>query len=124
MASGVPESIRQVLQKAGEASKDETVVFRLKGEAGAATPSAADTTRIAHSLMERIKAKHGREPKKLNIFENLGSFVVQADPAMLLHLLDQPEVAAATLNRRPDVEPLRPVRKGPATSKGWVEISN
>jgi hypothetical protein len=124
MASGVSESIRQILQKAGDVSKDETVVFRLKGEDGAATPGPADTTRIAHSLMERVRAIHGREPKKLNIFENLGSFVVQGDPALLLHLLDQPEVAAATLNRRPEVEQLRPVRKGPATSKGWVEISN
>lgn len=124
MAADTSESTRQVLQEARAASQDETVVFRLKGRSGGAAPPPEETVRLAHDLIERASANHGHRPKKMNIFENLGSFVVQGDAALLLHLIDQPEVAAATLNRRSNEKPSLPIRKGPATSKGWTDVSD
>jgi hypothetical protein len=117
------QSVRDVLEQASAASKNETVVFRFKGHAGAAAPSPAETLKMAHALVERAAARHGQQPTKVNIFENLGSFLVQGNAAMLLDLLDQPEVAAATINRRTSVEPIRPVKKAAATLKGCVDVS-
>jgi hypothetical protein len=118
------EAIRQMLEQARAAGEDEKVTFRLKGQAGAAAPSPEDTVQMAHALLERAAARHGHRQKRMTIFENLGSFVVQGDAALLLHLLDQPEVASAKVNRHTSAELIRPVRKGPATPKGWTDDSD
>lgn len=105
-------------------SQEHAVVFRLKGGAGRTAPAAAETVELAKELVERASKHSGYSPARWNVFEHLGSFVVRAVPAFLLDLLDQPEVAAATLNSKQGgniIEPIRPVRKRRATRSGWVE---
>lgn len=51
-----------------------------------------------------------------------GVELLHREARLLLHLLDQPEVAGATVNRPVEPDPLRPVKKK-ATSKGWVDIA-
>ena len=118
------EAIRELLEHARAAGKDEKVTFRLKGQAGATAPSPEHTVQMAHALLERAAARDSHRPKRMTIFENLGSFVVEGDASLLLHLLDQPEVASAKVNRHMSAEMIRPVRKGPAMPKGWTDDSD
>ena len=116
--------MRRALTQARAKGQQSAVVYHLKTEGGTAALSPADTKRLARRAVNRAAARSGKTPKRMNVFENLGSFVVQADPGLLLHLLDEPEIEKATLNRPPGggMELIRPVRKRPVKSTGWVEV--
>lgn len=49
--------------------------------------------------------------------------LVRAHPDLLEHLLDQPEVASASVTPQETgpLEPVRPVRKGKPKSTGWAD---
>lgn len=80
----------------------------LRAGAGSDYVSAEQTEEISQDVLRRVERKTGVTPEKLNVFRNLGSFVVAAQPAFVQELLEQPEIESATANRRgePVVEPL------------------
>jgi hypothetical protein len=51
-------------------------------------------------LLGRVERAVGRPPARHNTFQNLGSFVVEADPGFVRELLRQPEVASAMANQQ------------------------
>ena len=116
-------NLRQALGAARDAGQEAAVVFRLKADDATLAPDPETTERVARALVARVAERLGREPALVNVFRNLGSLVVRADPEFLILLLDQPEVAAATLNRpsRPVAEPIRPVRKRADNPAGWED---
>ncbi|MCC6523594.1 MAG: hypothetical protein IT373_13135 [Polyangiaceae bacterium] len=64
-------------------------------------PSPEQTRRIAEQLMVRVATELAPDAATydLNVFANLGYFVVSAPSAFVARLIEQPEVAAATANR-------------------------
>lgn len=96
-------------------ARDESVeaVVSLRPDEGTELVSVERTDELAHDVVNRVERMTGLSPERLNVFGNLGSFVVAARAQFVSELLAQPEVEAATANRRgtPVVEPLG--SKGP-----------
>jgi len=118
-------AVQEALKRARQEGSDESVIYHLRHGQGSAPPTADETRSLAEQVLQRATNECQRAPKQKTIFQNLGAMAVQGDPELLLKILEQPEVQDASLNhsQRGPVEPIRPVRKGPATSKGWVETS-
>jgi hypothetical protein len=116
-------ALREALKEASGSGQERTVVFHLRQESGSNIPSPAETEQLADTVVKRASAASGKEPKRKTVFENLGSMTVQGAPQLLLKILDQPEVAAASMNppQGGALEPIRPVRKSPAKRSGWAK---
>lgn len=56
-----------------------------------------DTT---NQVLERVEKEVGSKPKVVNIFKNLGSFVVSADASFIRKIIDDPDIASAVANKR------------------------
>lgn len=99
-----------IAQLDAASARDESVeaVVSLRPDEGAELVSVERTDELARDVVERVERKTGVRPERLNVFRNLGSFVVAARAQFVSELLAQPEVEAATANRRgtPVVEPL------------------
>lgn len=124
--SGKPElhaEVRDALTRARAVGRTETVIIYLHSSGSGSTLTAADTEKIARSLLDRVAAECGRAPEQKTVFENLGAMAVQADPDFLSKLVEQPEVRQVFLNepQSAPVEPIRPVRKSPPGKKGWAK---
>ncbi len=110
-----PELVRQ-LDGATASSKPVEAVIRLKSDDPSRSVPHPDTTEdLARKILARVSEESGGEPSKVTVFRNFGSFFVEARPRFLEHLLKQPELAAATANRQPDIEPVPPMHSRPAT---------
>lgn len=114
------------MKRALAAGADETVVFHLRSPKAAQPPTAEETECMAGAVIEKAVKGCGYQPKRKTVFQNLGSMAVQAGGDLLLKILEQPEVHAASLNRPQggEIELIRPVRKGTAKSKGWVTVAD
>jgi hypothetical protein len=110
-----PELIRQI--DTGSASSDPLeAVFMLRSENPAEIVSEPEaTTELAKNVLDRVTHRTGIEPETVNVFENLGSFVVVAQPRFIRTLTQQPEIASAVANRRPERAFIPPVSKRPAS---------
>jgi len=118
-------AVRQAIKRARAAGEDETVVFHLRAEGASASPTSAETEQLAKGVINKAAADCGHEPKRQTVFQNLGAMAIQGNAKLLLKILDQPEVYAASTNRPQGgpIEPIRPVRKSAAKAKGWVDVS-
>lgn len=91
-------------------TRDEPVeaIVSLQPDDESEVVSADRVDQISRDVVERVTRKTGVSPTRINVFRNLGSFAVAAAPSFVSELLAQPEVKAATANRRdsPVVEPL------------------
>ena len=116
--------VADALQRARAAGQDETVVFHLRRNKTSNPPTPAETDELAEGLIKKAVSQCGHEPKCKTVFRNLGAMAVQGDPALLLKILEQPEVHEASMNQPQGgpIEPIRPVRKSAATRKGWVDV--
>jgi hypothetical protein len=112
---GADSELLQQLEAARERGAPVEAVVSLRAEKGSEYLSTEQTEKITQDLLSRVERKTGVTPERLNVFRNLGSFVVSARPAFVQELLEQPEIEGATANRRgvPVVEPL-----GRASSQG------
>ncbi len=110
------ESLKKQLT-ADDSSETLGVVYHLKD----ATTGAVETRKIAKRLLKEAAAASGHAPLHSNVFENLASFVVEAPARFHRELVDRSEIGAAVLNRlSAPLEPIRPVRIGPARAEGWA----
>ena len=96
-----PELLRQ-LQEAEAIEEDVQVVFSLRfPSAGKKTLSPDETEGLTRSILKRVEKEFGCPCRDLNIFRNLGQFVVQAPAGFLRMLMAQEEIASAVANRQP-----------------------
>jgi len=108
-----PELIRQIGN--GEIASSERpveAVFRLHSEDPSMPVNSPEkTTELANEVLSRVKRRTGIEPVRVNVFRNLGSFVVAAKPSFLTELMAEPEIASAMANRQPTHAFIPPIRK-------------
>jgi hypothetical protein len=95
-----PELERQINSAAAESKTVEAVLMlRQSPTQIAANPDGATT--IVEEVLKRVKEKAGTAAKQVNVFQNLGMFIVEAEPSFLRELLAQPEIASAVANQQP-----------------------
>jgi hypothetical protein len=101
----VDPELRRQLGRSATAAGDEPVeaVLRLRPvtrSAGAATPQRVRD--LAEGLVDRAATELGEAPGAwaVNVFPNLGYFVLCGSPRLVERVLEQPEVASASANRR------------------------
>jgi hypothetical protein len=97
-----PELARQIANAekrvSGAASPEVQAVFFLDS-ASAASDDPKEVDARVRKLLRRVAQKSHERPAVVNVFGNLGSFVVQAPPAFLRDLIEQPEIRHARANR-------------------------
>lgn len=96
------------LSEAEQSNSDVEAVVRLRPPSGNSILVPPVTKSLAEELLQRVAGSVGFNAEFVNIFRNLGSFLVVAQPAFLRELISQPEVAAAVANRQHDafIEPV------------------
>jgi len=80
-------------------------VLRLRpGKGGHIVPTPQKTRDLAEQLVSRVADELGTGVGEydFNVFPNLGYFVLSAPSPFVLRVLDQPEIASASANRRRD----------------------
>lgn len=110
-----PELIRQMDTESASSHPVEAV-FMLRPEDPSHVVNAPEVTaELAKKVLDRVKHHTGISPDAVNIFRNLGSFVVVALPRFLHVLMQQPEIASAVANRQPGSAVIPPINKRPAS---------
>jgi len=98
-----PELLRQMAAAerhgAGAAGGEVQAVLFLTSPAGAGAEKPARVTARVKRLLGRVQRVSHERPSDVNVFGNLGSFVVQASPAFVRALIAQPEIRSARANR-------------------------
>jgi len=122
----VPKAVQSALEKARKNHSELALILQLRGSGAKPVPSPETTERLAQALTDRATAQSGHRANRMNVFRELGSFVVLGKADFLAHLVAQPEVASVKLNEShpSSVEPIRPVRTGPPSEDGWVDIDS
>ena len=115
--------VQSALMRAQEAGTDQAVVYHIRKQGVAHPPSAEEAKNLAQGLIDQAVKRSGFHPKRSTVFQNLGSMVVEGPPKLLLDILEQPEVSAATLNQPQGapMELIRPVKKSAPGKKGWAD---
>ncbi len=55
----------------------------------------------AKKLVEKVANEVGESPQEMNVFENLGTFVVSANASFIRQMLTQSGISAAMANKQP-----------------------
>jgi hypothetical protein len=55
----------------------------------------------ANEIVQKVSSEVGENPSDINIFENLGSFIVSAKPEFIRIMLNQSGISAAVANKQP-----------------------
>ena len=105
-----PELERQMNAAAAETKTVEAVLMLRQTPAQIAADPGGTAEQV-EKVLKRVKEKTGTGEKQLNIFQNLGMFVVEAEPSFLRELVTQPEIASAAANRQPGEAMAPPVIK-------------
>ncbi len=94
-----PELLRQLAH--AEANREALeAVFVLSPQDG--PPPAPDRVEeMTRELVDRAQQACGQAVEDLSIFSHLGSFVTRAEPRLIRHLLEQPEIGSASANASP-----------------------
>ena len=99
-----PELVRQMRAATGADGSVEAVFMLAPEDPSQIVPSPERTKELTRQLLERVKARIGRAAADVNVFHNMGSFVVSAHPDFLRELIAQPEIASAMANQQPQAE--------------------
>ncbi len=98
-----PELRRQLDGATAAEVEPVEAVLRLRPKTRSALAPPPQATRdLAELLVTRVAEELGvtAEAYDFNVFPNLGYFVLSASPGFVERVLDQPEVASASANRR------------------------
>jgi hypothetical protein len=98
-----PELRRQLTHAAAAESEPVEAVLRLRATLrSASAPSPAVARDLAELVVGRVAEELGTRADEydLNVFPNLGYFVLSAAPGFVERVLAQPEVASGSANRR------------------------
>jgi hypothetical protein len=94
-----PELLHQLDE--AEASKEPVeAVFILRRPSGSVL-APDEVEKVTNEVLGRVQREDGSQVKDVNVFKNMGSFVVVGEPPLLRRLLDQPEIEAGIANRQP-----------------------
>src|SRR5258706_11304674 len=96
-----PELERRINSAAADSKTVEAVLMLRQTPMQIAT-NTQGTTKLVDKVLKRVQDKEGTGPKQLNVLQNLGMFVIEAEPGFLRELIAQPEIASAVANRQPD----------------------
>ena len=111
IAKADPELIRQ-MNTTEASNKHVAAVVRLQpDDPSEIVPSPERTEKLAKKILRRVGKRVGSSESRYNVFKNLGSFVVSAEPEFLRELISQPEVAAVVANQQPMGAVIEPVEK-------------
>ena len=98
-----PELRRQLSRAAAAHEGAVEAVLRLRATRRSGASPAPEATRdVARLVVKRVAEELGvgAETYDVNVFANLGYFVLSAPPGFVERVLDQPEVVSASANRR------------------------
>jgi hypothetical protein len=98
-----PELKRQLNGAAAAEATPVEAVLRLRSTTRSALVPPPQATRdLAELVIARVAEELGvtAEDYDFNVFPNLGYFVLSAPPGFVERVVDQPEVASASANRR------------------------
>jgi len=120
-----PELVRQINSAAAD-TKTVEAVFRLRQDPTEVAANAERAEAQVKEVLQRVKEKAGTAAKQVNVFKNLGMFVVEAQPSFLRELVAQPEIMSALANQQPGeattpppvTTKKSPVRKKAGSPKG------
>jgi len=100
------------------AAHDGTVeaVVKLKPAGTQIVSPPERTEKLTKRVLDRTSKKSGHTPERYNVFRNLGSFVVAANPGFIRELISQPEVSAVIANQQPGSALITPVKKKAVSS--------
>lgn len=89
------------LEQAEKAGQPLQVVFFLKhpGIQAKKPLSAEETEETARQILRRASEESGEAPEDINVFRNLGSFVVKGSGRLVRKVLEQQEIQSAKANR-------------------------
>ena len=104
-----PELIRQIDAAAADTRSVEAVLM-LRQDLSQIAAHPERTQEMTKELLKRVKNRVGSGPKQVHVFQNIGSFIVAAEPSYLRELLAQPEIATAVANRQPDQAKTPPIK--------------
>src|SRR5436305_188800 len=76
--------------------------FTLRGADDNPVLSPEEAESKTHEVIARAAAASRARPDGLSVFPNIQSFALQAPPAFLRHLLEQPEIDSAMASSRPE----------------------
>lgn len=102
------------LAEAGEKAVEAVLQLRSR-VAGKRFPNAEETESLAQELLSQARGETGLDAADYNVFKNLGSLVVVAQPKFLNAVIAHDEVTKATPNRGRGSAKIDPVNKRPAT---------
>lgn len=100
-----PELRRQLSHATAAEEGPVEAVLRLRSPIRSGEPPAPGATRdLARLVVGRVAEELGAAAGTydVNVFPNLGYFVLSAAPGFVERVLEQPEVASASANRRRD----------------------
>lgn len=93
----VDPQLLQQLNTVGASRSMVQAVFQLRlPPARLLSPEAVEGT--VQTVLSRVKQEVGEEAHEVNIFRNLGAFVVSAHAPFIRALMKEPEIASATAN--------------------------
>jgi len=97
-----PELRRQLSDAAAAETEPVEAVLRLRPTTRSAAPPPAATRDLAELVVGRVAEELGAAADQydVNVFPNLGYFVLSAPAGFVERVLAQPEVASASANRR------------------------
>ena len=110
-----PELVRQLHAATADDASVEAVFMLAPEDPSQIVPSPERTEELTRHLLERVKASIGKAAEDVNVFHNMGSFVVSAHPDFLRELIAQPEIASAMANQQPQAE--QPAKKPTSRAK-------
>jgi hypothetical protein len=94
-----PELLHQ-LDEAEARKEPVEAVFILRRPSGSVL-APDEVEQVTNEVLGRVQREDGSQVKDVNVFRNMGSFVVAGEPSLLRRLLDQPEIEAGIANRQP-----------------------
>ena len=94
-----PELARQLARTEPEPLE---AVFQLRvGKAPKGKLDPGEVEKAARRALDRVQVQVGHGPERVNVFRNLGRFVVRADSKFIRALLQDVEIASAQANVQP-----------------------
>jgi hypothetical protein len=114
----MPVKVDKELMNQLAAAHDGTVeaVVKLKPAGTQIVPAPERMEMLTKRVLDRTSKNSGHKPERYNVFRNLGSFVVAANPGFIRELISQPEVSAVIANQQVGSAMIAPVKKRAVSS--------
>ena len=114
----MPVKVDKELMNQLAAAHDGTVeaVVKLKPAGTQIVPAPERMEKLTKRILDRTSKNSGHKPERYNVFRNLGSFVVAANPGFIRELISQPEVSAVIANQQVGSAMIAPVKKRAVSS--------